>query len=156
MQNRISELIFRGKKLLAIKELRDSEGIDLRSAKEEVERLEAELKARVPDRFGLPGTPEAQKQVERIITKEDFLRALSSGPSGWSLSSFEKIPMGWSAKLSYEEKELSIWSHRFDIEASMSHFGHVDRDRPLPHPFPRTLSEFQQVQHILDGALKEI
>lgn len=152
-KSEIAELIFRGNKIMAIKQHRDATGLDLRSCKNQVERIEAELMTQYPERFGLPGTPDKQKQAERIIFKGDFLDALSKSASSWSLKSFEGIPMGWLATLTNERRELKIWSHKCDIEASVEPYNDPVRDRALLHAFPKTLSDYQQVHHILDSAL---
>jgi hypothetical protein len=151
-KSEIAELIFCGNKIMAIKQLRDVTGLDLLFAKEQVERLEADLMNRYPERFGLPGTHKRVKQVERILTEGDFLDAISKSTSGWSLKSFENIPMGWLATLTNERRELKIWSHRSDIEASVAPYNDPVRDRDMLHPFPTTLSDYQQIHHILDSA----
>jgi len=47
----VEELIFKNRKIEAIKVLRTAKGIDLKAAKEEVEQLAKELKEKFPDKF---------------------------------------------------------------------------------------------------------
>jgi dihydrodipicolinate synthase/N-acetylneuraminate lyase len=48
---RIKELLYEGRKIEAIKVYRDARGVVLKEAKEDVERLEAELREREPEKF---------------------------------------------------------------------------------------------------------
>ncbi len=48
---RIKELLYAGRKIEAVKVYRDARGVGLKEAKEDVERLEAELREREPEKF---------------------------------------------------------------------------------------------------------
>lgn len=50
----LSEALFGGRKIEAIKQVRDITGLDLKDSKELVERLEADLRASQPGRFAAP------------------------------------------------------------------------------------------------------
>lgn len=47
----ISQALFQGRKIEAIKAYRDATGVGLKEAKEGVEHLESELRAKFPERF---------------------------------------------------------------------------------------------------------
>lgn len=49
--NEIMDHLYAGQKIQAVKEYRDSRGVDLKTAKEFVEKLELELREKTPDRF---------------------------------------------------------------------------------------------------------
>ena len=50
----LAEALFEGRKIQAIKQLRDWTGLGLKEAKESVELLEEELRAAQPERFATP------------------------------------------------------------------------------------------------------
>jgi ribosomal protein L7/L12 len=53
----LRELLFRGRKIEAIKLYRELSGLDLKRSKEAVEELEASLRQQHPDRFAAPRKP---------------------------------------------------------------------------------------------------
>jgi hypothetical protein len=54
--NAVSECIFRGEKIAAIKLYREMTGLGLAEAKGEVEAIEAKLRQQVPERFTAPAS----------------------------------------------------------------------------------------------------
>jgi hypothetical protein len=51
-----AEALYAGRKIEAIKQLRELSGLGLKQSKEIIERLEAELRAAHPERFAAPPT----------------------------------------------------------------------------------------------------
>lgn len=69
---RIAELIAEGRKLEAVKLLRETTGMDLQRAMEEVEQLSGDI----PDAGGAPGVPEIPAEVRDLALRGNKIEAI--------------------------------------------------------------------------------
>ena len=155
---RINAVLLDGNKIGAIKLYRDTSGSSLADAKNAVERMEGELRAVYPQKFGLPATPAEQILRERIHKQSHLAEAIKTLSDPWTIYSFGAISMGWCAELRSHARRVLLTSHRLDVSAEIFDNGTGQWIQFPYHLFPflrAERSDFEAVRFYLENAGKE-